>query len=45
MKLLLSQHYRKEGWERVRPPQSTLTKEGRVALLGAFKTFNLQANE
>lgn len=45
MKLLLSQHYRMESWERVRPPQSTLTKEGRVALLGAFKTFNLQANE
>ena len=44
MKLLLSQHYRMESWERVRPPQSTLTKEGRVALLGAFKTFNLQAN-
>jgi 4-hydroxy-tetrahydrodipicolinate synthase len=45
MKLLLSQHYRMESWEHVRPPQSTLTKEGRVALLGAFKTFNLQANE
>jgi 4-hydroxy-tetrahydrodipicolinate synthase len=45
MKLLLSQHYRMESWEQVRPPQSTLTKEGRVALLGAFKTFNLQANE
>lgn len=45
MKLLLSQHYRTESWEHVRPPQSTLTKEGRVALLGAFKTFNLQANE
>lgn len=45
MKLLLSQHYRMESWESVRPPQSTLTQEGRVALLGAFKTFNLQANE
>lgn len=45
IKLLLSQHYRIESWEHVRPPQSTLTKEGRVALLGAFKTFNLQANE
>jgi 4-hydroxy-tetrahydrodipicolinate synthase len=45
MKLLLSQHYRMESWESVRPPQSTLTKEGRVALLGAFKTFNLQASE
>jgi len=45
MKLLLSQHYRMESWEAVRPPQSTLTKEGRVALLAAFKTFNLQANE
>ena len=45
MKLLLSQHYRTESWEHVRPPQSTLSKEGRVALLGAFKTFNLQANE
>jgi len=45
MKLLLSQHYRMESWEHVRPPQSTLTQEGRVALLGAFKTFNLQANE
>lgn len=45
LKLLLSQHYRIEGWERVRPPQATLSKEARVALLGAFKTFNLQANE
>jgi 4-hydroxy-tetrahydrodipicolinate synthase len=45
MKLLLSQHYRMESWEHVRPPQSTLTKEAHTALLGAFKTFNLQANE
>lgn len=45
LKLFLSQHYRIEAWERVRPPQSTLTQEGRVALLAAFKTFNLQANE
>jgi 4-hydroxy-tetrahydrodipicolinate synthase len=45
LKLLLSQHYRMEGWERVRPPQSTLPKEARVALLATFKTFNLQANE
>lgn len=45
LKLLLSQHYRMESWEHVRPPQSTLTKEAHTALLGAFKTFNLQANE
>jgi 4-hydroxy-tetrahydrodipicolinate synthase len=45
LKLLLSQHYRMEDWERVRPPQSTLPKEARVALLATFKTFNLQANE
>lgn len=45
MKLLLAQHYRMESWEPVRPPQSKLTPEGHVALLGAFKTFNLQANE
>lgn len=45
LKLILSQHYRMETWERVRPPQNTLTKEGRVALLAAFKTFNLQASE
>ena len=45
MKLLLAQHYRMEGWERVRPPQSTLTQEGRLALMAGFKTFNLQANE
>jgi 4-hydroxy-tetrahydrodipicolinate synthase len=45
MKLLLSQHYRIEGWERVRPPQATLSNEARTALLGAFTKFNLQANE
>lgn len=45
LKLILSQHYPMEAWERVRPPQSPMTKEGRVALLAAFKTFNLQANE
>ena len=45
MKLLLSQHYRMESWERVRPPQSALTKEAKNALLAAFKTFNLQATE
>jgi 4-hydroxy-tetrahydrodipicolinate synthase len=45
MKLLLSQHYRIESWEHVRPPQSTLTKEAKNALLATFKTFNLQATE
>jgi 4-hydroxy-tetrahydrodipicolinate synthase len=45
LKLMLSMHYRAEAWERVRPPQSTLTKEGHQALMGAFKTFNLQAHE
>jgi len=45
MKLLLSQHYRMESWERVRPPQSTLTKEAKTTLLATFKTFNLQATE
>lgn len=45
MKLMLSQHYRTESWAHVRPPQSTLTPEGRNTLLQAFKTFNLQAQE
>ena len=45
MKLLLSIHYRMESWERVRPPQSRLTKEVKQSLLSAFKTFNLQAHE
>jgi 4-hydroxy-tetrahydrodipicolinate synthase len=45
MKALVAQHYRMESWERVRPPQSTLTKEAKTALLAAFKTFNLQATE
>jgi hypothetical protein len=34
-----------ESWERVRPPQSALTKEAKNALLNTFKAFNLQANE
>ena len=45
LKLMLSQHYRMESWERVRPPQSALTKEAKAKLLAAFKTFNLQATE
>ena len=45
LKLMLSQHYRMEGWERVRPPHTTLPKEAKDKLLAAFKTFNLQANE
>jgi 4-hydroxy-tetrahydrodipicolinate synthase len=45
LKLLLAQHYRMESWERVRPPQSALTKEAKNALLNTFKAFNLQANE
>ena len=45
MKALISQHYRIESWERVRPPQSALTKEAKAALLATFKTFNLQAHE
>lgn len=45
LKLMLSHHYRMEGWERVRPPNSMLTKEAREKLLAAFKTFNLQATE
>lgn len=45
LKLMLSQHYRMESWEHVRPPQSALTKEAKTALLAAFKTFNLQATE
>lgn len=45
LKLMLSQHYRMESWERVRPPHTTLPKEARDKLLAAFKTFNLQATE
>lgn len=45
IKLMLSQHYRTESWEQVRPPQSTLTPEGRNILLQAFKTFNLKGQE
>ena len=45
LKLMLSQHYRMESWERVRPPHATLTKEAKAKLMAAFKTFNLQANE
>jgi dihydrodipicolinate synthase/N-acetylneuraminate lyase len=45
LKLMLSQHYRIESWQYVRPPQPTMTQELSVALLGSFKTFNLQANE
>jgi 4-hydroxy-tetrahydrodipicolinate synthase len=45
LKLMLSIHYRIEAWEHVRPPQSKLSTEARQALLAAFKTFNLQANE
>lgn len=45
LKLMLAQHYRMDSWERVRPPNTTLSNEGRVALLAAFKIFNLQANE
>ena len=45
LKLMLSQHYRMESWERVRPPHTTLPKESRDKLLAAFKTFNLQATE
>lgn len=45
LKLMLSQHYRMESWERVRPPNTTLAKEARVKLLAAFKAFNLQATE
>lgn len=45
LKLMLSQHYRMEGWERVRPPHTTLPKEAKDKLMAAFKTFNLQANE
>lgn len=45
LKLMLSQHYRMESWERVRPPNTVLTKEAKAKLLGAFKTFNLQATE
>lgn len=45
MKLMLSQHYRTESWEHVRPPQSTLNPECRNTLLQALKTFNLQGQE
>ena len=45
LKLLLSQHYRMEGWQRVRPPQSRLSKEASQVLLATFKSFNLQADE
>jgi dihydrodipicolinate synthase/N-acetylneuraminate lyase len=45
LKLMVSVRYRMENWERVRPPQSKLTQEARTELLGAFKTFNLQAQE
>ena len=45
LKLLLSQHYRMDGWQRVRPPQSGLGKEVTQVLLATFKSFNLQANE
>ena len=45
LKLMLSQHYRMEGWERVRPPHTALTKEAKAKLMAAFKTFNLQASE
>lgn len=45
LKLMLSQHYRMESWERVRPPNTLLTKEAKTKLMAAFKTFNLQATE
>lgn len=45
LKLMLSTYYRIESWEHVRPPQSKLSPEARVALLGTFKTFNLLAQE
>ena len=45
LKLMLSQHYRMESWEWVRPPYSVLSKEAREKLLAAFKTFNLQGHE
>lgn len=45
LKLMLSLHYRMESWEHIRPPQSQLTPEARVALLGAFKNFNLLTQE
>ena len=45
LKLMLAMHYRMEGWERVRPPHTTLTKEARDKLMAAFKSFNLQATE
>lgn len=45
LKLMLSMHYRMDGWSRVRPPQSELTKEARDKLMAAFKKFNLQGNE
>ena len=45
LKLMLSQHYRMESWERVRPPHTELTKEAKEKLMVAFRSFNLQANE
>jgi len=45
MKLMLAQHHRQGDWEHVRPPQAKLSKEGREALMKAFNTFNLLANE
>ena len=45
LKLFLSIHYRMDGWEGVRPPQSELSKEARQNLMVRFKTFNLQVHE
>ena len=45
LKLMLSLHYRLDAWERVRPPQSELSKDARTKLMVAFKRFNLQGDE
>jgi hypothetical protein len=45
LKLFLSMHYRQTEWEWVRPPLMRISKDGREALMKAFKNFNLLASE
>lgn len=45
LKMILSIHYHIDTWERVRPPQSELTKDAKAKIMATFKTFNLQGNE